>query len=252
MDDILKKNLQYLGLTTIARQFDTEAAAAAEKQTSAIDFFSDMILAEVSARQERSVNRKIKKACFPAMKTLADFDWTAPEKINRELVQYLFRLDFIHRKENAVFIGQPGTGKTHLMTALGYQACRCGMNVLFAQAIDIINDLSEVAGQPEYNQRFRKYRSPDLLCIDEIGYLPIDERGADLFFQVISARYETGSTVLTSNLAYQDWAPVFAHNTCLTAAILDRIIHRCHTVVIEGSSFRMKDAARQMENRPEA
>ena len=247
MDSALKENLQYLGLTTIAGLFDLEAGKAAERQASSIDFFADMIAAEVGARRERAVNRKIKKACFPSPKTLASFDWTAPEKINRELVQYLFRLDFMDRKENVVFIGQPGTGKTHLMTALGIHACGVGKDVLFAQAIDIINDLAEVAGQPEYNQRFRKYRTPDLLCVDEIGYLPIDERGADLFFQVISARYETGSTVLSSNLAYQDWAPVFAGNTCLTAAILDRIMHRCHTVVITGTSYRLKDAARQAE-----
>lgn len=250
MEDALKQNLRYLGLTTIERRFDEEAARAAEGQVPSFDFFSDMIAMEVGARKERAVARKIKKACFPMPKTLSSFDWTAPERINRELVQYLFRMDFVARKENVGFIGQPGTGKTHLLTALGIQACKRGLDVLFAQAIDIINDLSEVAGQPEYNERLKRYKAPDLLCIDEIGYLPIDAQGANLFFQVVSARYETGSIALTSNLAYQDWKQVFAGIECISAAILDRVMHHNHTVVIEGTSYRMKDAARLARETP--
>ena len=126
------------------------------------------------------------------------------------------------------------------MSALGYHACKHGHTVRFTQAIDIINQLAVAEANGTYIDALKEYTAPEVLCIDEIGFLPIDAHGADLFFQVISARYETGSIILTSNLAFQDWVPVFAGNTALTSAILDRILHHCNTILIEGKSYRMK------------
>lgn len=240
MNEELLRDLDYLGLTQIKKVVDDMAAAAAKAGKEPLELFAGLIAEEARARRERTISRKIKHACFPVVKTLDDFDWEAPDKINRDLVRFLFRLEFVQKKENVAFIGTPGVGKTHLMTALGYHACRHGHTVRFAQAIDIINRLAEAQAEGTYTEVLKEYTAPDVLCIDEIGFLPIDAHGADLFFQVVSARYETGSILLTSNLAFQDWVPVFAGNRALTSAILDRLLHHCTTVFIEGKSYRMK------------
>jgi DNA replication protein DnaC len=138
-------------------------------------------------------------------------------------------------------MGLVGLGKTHLATALGYAACQQGMNVLFANAIDVINTLSEAQNKGSLKSELRKYTTPSLLVLDEVGYLPIDQRGADLLFQVISARYERGSIVLTTNKAYKQWSSIFNGDSTITSAVLDRLLHHGETVIIEGSSFRMKD-----------
>jgi len=240
MEEQLLKDLDYLGLTQIRKVADDMAAAAARTGKEPMELFAGLIAEEARARRERAINRKIKHAGFPVAKTLDDFDWEAPDKINRDLVRYLFRLEFIRKKENVAFIGTPGVGKTHLMTALGYHACRNGHTVRFAQATDITSRLAEARADGSYTEALKEYTTPDILCIDEIGFLPFDAHGADLFFQVVSARYETGSILLTSNLAFQDWVPVFADNRALASAILDRLLHHCTTVFIQGKSYRMK------------
>ena len=216
------------------------AAEAAKAQMEPMELVAALVAEEARARHERTINRRIKHARFPVVKTLDEFDWEAPSRINRDLVRFLFNLEFARKKENVAFIGTTGVGKTHLMTALGYHACRNGYTVRFTQAINIINQLAEAQAEGAYTEVLKEYTSPDILCIDEIGFLPIDTRGADLFFQVVSARYETGSILLTSNLAFQDWVPVFAGNSALTSAILDRLLHHCTTILIEGNSYRMK------------
>ena len=132
-------------------------------------------------------------------------------------------------------------GKTHLATALGYAACQHGYSVLFANAIDAINTLSAAQAQGALKTQLKRYLSPALLILDEVGYLPIDQRGADLLFQVISQRYERGSIVITSNKAFKQWPSIFNGDSTITSAVLDRLLHHAETVIIEGSSYRMKD-----------
>ncbi len=151
------------------------------------------------------------------------------------------RLQFINDRANVILLGTVGLGKTHLATALGYAACQQGMSVLFANAIDVINTLHAAQTKGTLKTELRKYTNPALLILDEIGYLPIDQRGADLLFQVISARYERGSIILTTNKAFKQWPAIFNGDSTITAAVLDRLLHHGHTVVLEGSSFRMKD-----------
>ena len=153
----------------------------------------------------------------------------------------LFRLSFIQEKANVIFLGLVGLGKTHLATALGYAACQHGYSVLFANAIDVINTLSAAQTKGTLKSELKRYLSPALLLLDEIGYLPIDQRGADLLFQVISQRYERGSIVLTSNKAFKQWATIFNGDSTITSAVLDRLLHHAETVLIEGSSYRIKD-----------
>jgi len=155
-------------------------------------------------------------------------------------VQHHFRLGFIKDKANLIYLGGVGLGKTHIATALGYQACLEGHSVLFSSAIDVINTLSAAKSAGRLKQDLKKYTKPALLILDELGYLPIDKAGADLLFQVISLRYEQGAIIMTSNRAYKEWPKIFNNDSTLTSAILDRLLHHAETVIIEGKSFRMK------------
>ena len=175
------------------------------------------------------------------LKTLQQFDFTWPTKINRPAIQNLFRLKFIEDKANAILIGGVGLGKTHLATALGWAACQAGTRVRFATAIDIINSLSAAQKAGRLVKELKQYTRPELLIIDELGYLPIDKHGADLLFQIISQRYERGSIVLTTNKVYKHWPSMFNNDSTLTSAILDRVLHHAETIIIEGKSYRMKD-----------
>ncbi len=177
----------------------------------------------------------------PVLKTLEQFDFTWPTKINRLQVQNLFRLKFIEDKVNAIFIGGVGLGKTHAAIALGLAACHAGYRARFATAIDIINNLAAAQKAGRLVKEVKAYIRPELLIIDELGYLPVDKHGADLLFQIISRRYERGSIVLTTNKTYKHWPSIFNNDSTLTSAILDRLLHHAETIIIEGKSYRMKD-----------
>ncbi len=177
------------------------------------------------------------------MKTLDAFDFAHPKKVERERILSLFDLEFVPRKRNVILIGRAGLGKTHLAIALGAAACQKGYRVLFATAIDIVNQLQAAQADGTFLRRLRSYVAPDLLAIDELGYLPIDRHGADLLFQVISQRYERGSICLTTNRPFKEWASVF-NDATVAAAVIDRLAHHSEVVVIEGRSYRLpKDDA---------
>lgn len=193
-------------------------------------------MGEVNARRDRSIQRKIRIARFPVLKTLDQFQWSWPKKINRMAVQNTFRLKFLDDKANVIFLGGVGLGMTHLATALAYQACLKGHSVLFATAVDVINSLSAAHAANRLKAELKKYLSPSILVLYELGYLPIDKRGADLLFQIISYRYERGSILITSNRAFKNWPEIFNNDSTLTSAILDRLLHHAETLLIEGKS----------------
>ena len=143
--------------------------------------------------------------------------------------------------QDLVFVGNQGTGKTHLLTALGYVACQKGISVRFTRAIDMVNELTTAQINGTLGKALKVYTNPSLLLLDELGYLPIDKTGADLLFQVISQRYEHGSIILTTNKIYKKWAEIFNNDSTFTSAVLDRLLHHAETVRIEGKSYRMKD-----------
>ena len=188
------------------------------------------------ARQHR-----VAKARFPVLKSLQQFDFTWPAKINRLQIQNLFRLKFIEDKANVIFLGGVGLGKSHLGVALGHAACQAGHRVLFSTAIESINALSAAQSAGRFAAELKKYRRPDLLVLDELGYLPIDKKGAELLFQILSQRYERGAIVLTTNKAFKHWPAIFNNDSTLASAVLDRLLHHAETVIIEGKSYRMKD-----------
>ena len=237
----LNNNINYLKLPYILEHYQTIAAEAAKKNISHLDFFDELINAEAQHRYERMIQRRIKNARFPFIKTLDQYHWTHPTKINRQQIQHSFHLDFIDKHENVIFIGNTGLGKTHLAIALGYHACCKGYSVLYSTAIDIISYLSAAQATNSFIQALKKYTTPAILHIDEVGYLPVDRKGADLLFQIISNRYERGSIILTTNRIFKKWPSTFNNDSTLTSAILDRLLHHCQVTVIEGKSYRMKD-----------
>ena len=185
--------------------------------------------------------RRVAAARFPVIKTLEQFNWTWPKKVNQAQVQNLFRLAFLKDQTSVAFIGGVGLGKTHLATALGHAACLRGHPVLFTTAIEAINTLSAAQAQCRLKSELKKFLAPALLVLDELGYLPSDKTGADLLFQIISGRYEKGSTVITTNQPYKNWARIFNNDATITSAVLDRLLHHAETILLEGKSYRMKD-----------
>jgi DNA replication protein DnaC len=237
----LEKQLDYLKLAYCKENFRPLAAEGHAEHWTHLDYLQRLIEGEVAARQDRTILRRIKAARFPVIKTLDSFRWDWPKKINQPQIQDLFRLRFIDEKANVIFLGLCGLGKTHLASALGYAACQHGYSVLFANAIDVVNTLSAAQTQGSLKSQLKRYLSPALLVLDEVGYLPIDQRGADLLFQVISQRYERGSIIITSNKAFKQWPAIFNGDSTITSAVLDRLLHHAETILLEGSSYRMKD-----------
>jgi DNA replication protein DnaC len=237
----LDAQLAALNLPFMRQHCRALAQSAADKQWSHLHYLGELVGSEVRARQDRRVQRRIKDARFPVLKTLEQFDWNWPTKINRAQVQHLFHLDFLARHGNVIFIAPTGLGKSHLMTALGHAACLAGHSVLFTGAIDIVNAAAAAQAGGSIKHALRRYVSPQLLCIDELGYLPIDKFGADCLFQIISQRYERGATAITTNRVYKHWAAIFNNDSVLTSALLDRLLHHADTISIEGRSYRSKD-----------
>ncbi|MBS4055993.1 MAG: IS21-like element helper ATPase IstB, partial [Bacteroidales bacterium] len=237
----LEDQLRYLNLDYIRQNYDPLAKQAAQKSWTHVHYLNELVQAQVHQRKDRAIQRRISLARFPQIKTLEQFKWSWPKKINQQQIQNLFRLKFVEDKNNVILLGGVGLGKTHIAIALGYEACLKGYSVLFCSAIDVVNTLIAAQSTGRLKQEISKYLKPSLLVLDELGYLPIDKTGADLLFQIISHRYEQGSLIITTNRAFKDWPGIFNNDSTLTSALLDRLLHHTETVVIEGKSYRMKD-----------
>lgn len=237
--------LNALQLNYLVENFDTLTREAGKQAWSHQAYLDRLLEGECQRREANRVIRRVKKARFPVPKALEHFNWNWPKKINRAQIQDLFRLAFMENHANVIFISNVGLGKTHLATALGRQACEQGRSVLFTTAVDILNTLTAAQATQRLHKELKRYTGPELLVIDELGYLPIDKLGADLLFQVFSSRYEKGSTVITTNKAFKHWPSIFNNDAMITSAVLDRILHHAETVIIEGPSYRMKDRTSQ-------
>jgi len=239
--DALRQHMTALRLPFMLEHHQAFAHSAADKHWSHLEYLTELVNGEAAARDDRRVQRCIQLARFPVLKTLDTFDWNWPTKINRPLIQNLFHLDFVAQRANVVFISTTGLGKSHLMTALGHAACQRGHSVLFTGAIEIINTLTAAHASGSIKRALHHYVKPAVLCIDELGYLPIDKFGADCLFQIISHRYERGATLITTNRTYKQWPSIFNNDAVLTSALLDRLLHHAETVRIDGKSYRSKD-----------
>lgn len=214
---------------------------AAHHQWPPEEIIARLLDGEIQQRADRALLRRIKNARFPFIKTLDDFDWSWPKKINRSQIQHIFHLDWLPQHGNIFFLGGVGLGKSHLALALSHQACHKGYSVRWVTAINLINTLLAAQRTHRLKTDLKAFLKPQLLTIDELGYMPIDKAGADLLFQVISERYERGAICFTSNKPFKQWATIFNNDTTLTSAILDRVLHHGEAVIMEGKSYRMKD-----------
>jgi len=237
----LERDLAELKLPEIARSYREVLDEAARNGTSLVEVLATLFGMEQTARQQRALQRRLLEARLPKLKTVAEYDFSFPKRIPKAAILRLFDCDFIPRHGCAVLIGPTGTGKTHLLTALGYTAAERGYSVRHTRAVDMINHLTTAQINGLLGKAIKTYVRPSLLLLDELGYLPIDKRGADLLFQVVAARYESGSIVLTTNRPFREWGALFDVDNTLATALIDRLMHHGEAIVIQGTSYRMKD-----------
>lgn len=218
------------------------AQQAAKYEWDYLQFLENALISEQKARHVRKQNMFTRMAGFPALKTLDEFDFKFATGVPKTMVNQLATLAFIERQENVVMLGPSGVGKTHIACALGYKAVQAGIKTRFITAADLILQLATAQRQDKYKHVMqRSVVAPKLLIIDEIGYLPFNAQEAKLLFDVIAKRYEKGSIILTSNLPFGQWANIFANDTALTSAMLDRILHHSHILQIKGESYRIRE-----------
>jgi DNA replication protein DnaC len=237
----LERDLATLKLQTMAAYYQDVFDEAAREKRSTLEAFAHLVALEATDRAERALQRRIKRARLPKRKSLEDYDFTFPSRIPKQKILRAFDCDFVEQRGCLVFIGNQGTGKTHLLTALGYVACEKGITVRFTRVIDMINELTAAQVDGTLGKALKAYINPAVLLLDELGYLPIDKRGADLLFQVVAARYETGSIALTTNRVFKDWGAILDVDNTLATALIDRLMHHGEALVIQGKSYRMKD-----------
>jgi DNA replication protein DnaC len=241
----LELNLKALKLRFFRDHYRALVEEAAREQWPHLDLLARLVQGEAQYRADNALRRRLKAARFPTLKTIDTFDWSWPRKINRPLLQDIFRLAWVPEHGNVILLGGVGLGKTHLAIALAYAACLDGHSTLFTTAIEVIQTLQAAQAAHRFRAELKKYIKPRILVLDELGYLPIDKAGADLLFQVISQRYEQGAMILTTNTPFKHWSALFNNDSTLASALLDRLLHHAHTVVIEGKSYRMKDRSHQ-------
>ena len=239
--DELNKNLRYLRMNFVSENLDSLMAQLALKELSNLEFLEELIKAEVNEKEERAQLRRIKSARIGNIKTLEDFNFNHPSKIDEEKVRYHNRLGFVERLQNIIIIGTVGLGKTHIAKSYLHQAALAGYNCLFVTAAEITEQLSTAQKNQTLEKAIKKYIKPQCLLIDELGFIPMNKQACDLFFQVISRRHEKSSTIITSNRIYNQWGQIFNNDSIVTSAILDRVLENSDTMVIQGESYRMRD-----------
>ncbi len=244
-DERIRTACESLSLGAIADHYPALAQQAVDSDASYAEFLERCLKAEQNERRRRSQAMLTKFAGFPAIKLLDDYDFKFAAGAPQKTVQMLQSMAFVERKENVIFLGPSGVGKTHLAIALGYLATQSGVKVRFVSAADLVMQLEKAQQRGQFDHFMRRsLLGPSILIIDEVGYLPLQGNQANLFFQVIAKRYEHGSIILTSNLSFGEWDSIFAGNSALTAAMLDRLLHHAHVVQIKGDSYRLKDKKR--------
>lgn len=238
---LLEKELRELRLPSLAQGWRAAAEAAAEQGTSHADFLAGLVHREVVLRHDRRVERRIKEAKFPSLKTLDTFDFDRQPGIDRDKVLELARGRFVEAPENVVLLGEIGTGKTHLALAIGFACCQQGKRVRFMTAADLTTLLVESRSVDRLSRKLEQLARFDLVILDELGYVPFDRAGADLLFMFITKIYEQRSLIVTTNLPFPRWSEVF-HDATAAAAVIDRIVHHATILETKGKSFRLQAA----------
>lgn len=241
---LLTDHLQQLKLTAILRSYSACARQARENGSDYEDFLLSLVESELEARADNRLKRRIRDARFPLIKTMEGFDFDAARGIDKRVIREMAEGTYIGERRNIIFVGKTGTGKTHLATALGLEACRKGVRTRFVTGAGIVNELIEARSERAVSRIIQKMSRFGLLILDELGYVPFSREGAQLLFQLLAERYERASVIITTNLGFADWTQLFGDPT-LTAALLDRLTHKAHIVMCDWESYRLKESLKK-------
>ena len=241
---LLKHHLKALRLPTMERECEKVGARAAKENFDHLAFLLQLVELEMIERERRAAERRLKAAKFASQKSLDEFDFSAQPKLNKPLVLELMRGDYLDARENILLVGNSGTGKTHVATALGVAACGQGKRVRFFRVTELITLLLEAREERQLLRLRTQLAKQDLLVLDELGYVPASKAGSELLFDIISTAYERQSLIVTTNLPFENWTEVLGSER-LTGATLDRLTHRCHILETRGPSYRLRDATRR-------
>jgi len=237
----LKQNLLALKLSGIAGNIEAHLRQGTEAGTGYDEFLLELTTAELQARSMSRERRKIREAKFPLIKPLETFDLNAVPDLDIRLLRELSGCGYIKERRNIIFLGRSGTGKTHLATALGIEACKNNYKTRFITCYGLVNELLEAGKERELSRLMQRYARCDLLILDELGYIPFSKEGSELLFQMLAQRYEIGSVMITTNLGFADWTQVFG-DPVMTAALLDRLTHKAHIISCTWESYRLKQS----------
>jgi len=244
----LRENLKALTLSTMARELESQLRQAKESGPGYDEFLLELTAAELSSRAENRLKRRVGEAKFPLSKTLEGFEFGLVPDLDIRLVRELSGCAYIGERRNVIFLGCSGTGKTHLATALGIEACRNNYRTRFVSCYGLVNELIEARQDKELQRLIGRYARYDLLIVDELGYIPFSKEGAELLFQVLAERHEKGSVIITTNLGFGDWTQVFG-DPVMTAALLDRLTHKAHIVTCQWQSYRLHESLKKQQEK---
>lgn len=243
----IKKNLEILNMKNTSLILDNYLEKAINDKKNIVEVLDYLLAEEAKTKKNRAVENQIKMSGFPYRKTLEQFDFDFQPSINKEQIMELATMRFVENKENVVFLGTPGVGKTHLAVSLGMIAAQHRYSTYYINSHNLITQLNKAHYENRLQERLKNYAKYKVLIIDEIGYLPMDIQGDNLFFQLIAKRYEKNTTIFTSNKAFLSWNEVFSDIT-IASTILDRILHHCQVISIKGESYRLKERKEMMSN----